>query len=196
MDVLRGGGNAVDAAVAAALVLYVVEPQSAGVGGDAFLIVVEPGRPPVALDGAGALPLGLTTAALAADGLDSVPVRGGRTATVPGALGLLEEAVKRFGTRSLAELARPAITIADEGFEVRPTLAAAAARAATEIGADPVLGPLYVPDGKPVDVGAACPQRRARRVHAHGGVDGSVCALRRAARRGRGRAPSPPMVAT
>jgi len=153
VDVLRGGGNAVDAAVAAALVLYVVEPQSAGVGGDAFLIVVEPGQPPVALDGAGALPLGLTTAALTADGLDSVPVRGGRTATVPGALGLLEEALKRFGTCSLADLAGPAITVAEEGFEVRPTLAAAAARAAGEIGADPVLGPLYVPDGRPVGAG-------------------------------------------
>ena len=153
VEVLRDGGNAVDAAVAAALVLYVVEPQSAGVGGDAFLIVVEPGRPPVALDGAGALPLALTTEALAADGLDAVPVRGGRTATVPGALGLLEEAVTRFSTRSLAELAQPAITLADEGFDVRPTLAAAAARAAAEIGSDPVLGPLYVPGGKPVGTG-------------------------------------------
>jgi gamma-glutamyltranspeptidase/glutathione hydrolase len=153
VEVLRAGGNAVDAAVAAALVLYVVEPQSAGVGGDAFLIVVEPGRSPVALDGAGALPRGLTAAALAADGLDTVPVRGGRTVTVPGALGLLEEAVGRFGSRTLAELARPAIALAAGGFEVRTSLAAAARRAAGEIGADPVLGPLYVPAGEPVAEG-------------------------------------------
>jgi gamma-glutamyltranspeptidase / glutathione hydrolase len=152
-EVLRAGGNAVDAAVAAALVLYVVEPQSAGVGGDAFLIVVEPGQPPVALDGAGALPLGLTSAALAADGLDTVPVRGGRTVTVPGALGLLDEARRRFGSQALADLARPAISLAADGFEVRPSLAAAAARAAGEIGADPVLGPLYVPGGAPVAAG-------------------------------------------
>jgi gamma-glutamyltranspeptidase/glutathione hydrolase len=153
-EVLRAGGNAVDAAVAAALVLYVVEPQSAGVGGDAFLIVVEPGRPPVALDGAGALPLGLTTAALAADGLDTVPVRGGRTVTVPGAVGLLDDALRRFGSQTLADLARPAISLAADGFEVRPSLAAAAARAAGEIGADPVLGPLYVPGGTAVATGA------------------------------------------
>jgi gamma-glutamyltranspeptidase/glutathione hydrolase len=151
--VLRAGGNAVDAAVAAALVLYVVEPQSAGVGGDAFLIVVEPGRSPVALDGAGALPLGLTKATLAADGLDTVPVRGGRTVTVPGALGLLDEAARRFGSQNLADLAQPAIDLAADGFEVRPSLAGAAARAAGEIGADPVLGPLYVPDGEPVAAG-------------------------------------------
>jgi gamma-glutamyltranspeptidase / glutathione hydrolase len=153
IDVLRGGGNAIDAAVAAALVLYVVEPQSAGLGGDAFLIAAEPGQPPAALDGAGALPLGLTTEALGADGLDTVPVRGGRTATVPGAVGLLETALARFGTRSLAASVEPAITLAEDGFEVRPSLAATAARAAAEIGVDPVLGPLYVPGGRPVKAG-------------------------------------------
>ena len=153
IDVLREGGNAIDAAVAAALVLYVVEPQSAGLGGDAFLIAVEPGQPPVALDGAGALPFGLTAEALAADGLDTVPVRGGRTATVPGAVGLLEAALARFGSRSLAASLEPAIALAEGGFEVRPSLAATAARAAAEIGADPVLGPLYVPGGKPVTAG-------------------------------------------
>ncbi len=152
-DVLRSGGNAVDAAVAAAFVLYVVEPQSAGPGGDAFLITVEPGQPPVALDGAGALPRGLTAEALAADGLDTVPVRGGRTATVPGAVGLLEEALARFGTRTIAASVDPAIALAEDGFEVRPSLAATAARAAAEIGVDPVLGPLYVPGGQPVAAG-------------------------------------------
>jgi gamma-glutamyltranspeptidase / glutathione hydrolase len=181
IEVLRGGGNAIDAAVAAAFVLYVVEPQSAGPGGDAFLIAVEPGRPPIALDGAGALPLGLTEDALAADGLDTVPVRGGRTATVPGAVGLLEEALARFGTRSLAASVDPAIGLAENGFEVRPSLAATAARAAAEIGLDPVLGPLYVPGGEPVAAGAevrnAALARALRAIAADGAAviyDGSV----------------------
>jgi gamma-glutamyltranspeptidase/glutathione hydrolase len=95
----------------------------------------------------------LTAEALAADGLDTVPVRGGRTATVPGAVGLLEAALARFGTRSLAASVEPAITLAEDGFEVRPSLAATAARAAAEIGVDPVLGPLYVPGGEPVRAG-------------------------------------------
>ncbi|MBI5087805.1 MAG: gamma-glutamyltransferase [Actinobacteria bacterium] len=152
-ELLAAGANAVDAAVAAALVLYVVEPQQCGLGGDAFLIHVPPGQPPVGLDGSGAVPLGLDDAALAAAGLDTVPARGAGTATVPGAYRLLEDAAARFGTRSMAQLAAHAIALADDGFAVRPTLAIAAERAAAEIVDDPVLGPLYVPGGRPVAEG-------------------------------------------
>ena len=150
---LTEGASATDAAVAAALVLYVVEPQSCGPGGDAFMIHVDPGRDPVALDGSGELPAALDDAALTAAGLDTIPARGAASATVPGAMRLLEDAVAKFGTRSMRELAQPALELATQGFEVRPTLANAAARAAAEIGDDPVLGPLYVPDGIPVAAG-------------------------------------------
>lgn len=153
-ELLADGANAVDAAVAAALVLYVVEPQQCGLGGDAFLIHVPPVGPPVALDGSGALPMRLDDDALARIGLDTVPARGAASATVPGAFRLLEDAVTQFGTRTLRELATRAIELAEDGFEVRPTLAAAAQRAATEIASDPVLGPLYVPEGRPVPEGA------------------------------------------
>ncbi|HEX6659567.1 MAG TPA: gamma-glutamyltransferase, partial [Ilumatobacter sp.] len=139
-ELLAAGATAIDAAVAAALVLYVVEPQSCGLGGDAFLIHVAPGSDPVARDGSGALPRALDDDALAAAGLDTIPARGGAAATVPGAIRLLEDALAEFGSRSLADVARPAIALARDGFEVRPTLAAAAARAAAEIGGDPVLG--------------------------------------------------------
>jgi gamma-glutamyltranspeptidase/glutathione hydrolase len=148
VDVMRDGGNAIDAAVAAALVLYVVEPQSCGPGGDGFLVCVEPGRPPVALDGSGAIPMGLSPDVLAVDGLDQVPGRGPRSATVPGAIALLADALQRFGTRQLADLITPAVQLARDGFEVRPTLAAASSRASHEIAGDPVLGPLYAPDGR------------------------------------------------
>lgn len=150
---LAAGATAVDAAVAAALVLYVVEPQSCGLGGDAFLIHVAPGSDPVARDGSGALPRALDDAALAAAGLDTIPARGGAAATVPGAIRLLEDALAEFGSRSLSEVAAPAIALARDGFEVRPTLATAAARATAEIGDDPVLGPLYIPGGQPVATG-------------------------------------------
>ena len=149
-DVLGAGGSAVDAAVAAVLVLFVVEPHACGPGGDAFLLVSEPGRPVVALDGSGAVPAGLTEDALIADGFDGVPVRGARAATVPGAIGLLDEALARYGTRPFAELVRPALRLAREGFAVRRTLAETAARAAESLARDPVLGPLYAPNGNAV----------------------------------------------
>ena len=152
--VLRSGGNAADAAVTAALVLYVVEPQSCGVGGDGFLVFHEPGSTPVAIDGSGEVPSGLTPERLAADGLEGVPPRGGASVTTPGAVPMLETALARFGTISLAEAVRPAIGLAADGFEVRPTLSVASRRAAEALAADPVLGPLYSPSGQGLEEGA------------------------------------------
>src|SRR4249920_2279193 len=103
-----------------------------------------------AMDGAGEIPRGLTDDALAAAGLDTVPARGPLSCTVPGALGLLEEGLGFFGTRSLGDLVSPAVRLAHDGFDVRPTLAAAAGRAAAEIAGDGVLGPLYAPAGRAV----------------------------------------------
>ena len=146
--VLGGGGNAVDAAVTAAFVLYVVEPQSCGVGGDGFLIFHTPESGPVALDGSGRVPAGLTPERLAADGLDAVPPRGGASVTAPGAVPMLESALDRFGTISLADAIQPGLVLAAEGFEVRPTLSVASQRAAEALARDPVLGPLYSPAGE------------------------------------------------
>src|SRR5262245_2326799 len=148
-DVLADGGNAVDAAVAAVLVLFVVEPHTCGPGGDAFLMVAEPDGSVLALDGSGAVPAGLTPEALAADGLTNVPIRGARTATVPGAVGLLEAALARHGRRSLREVMGASLAYARGGYTVRRTLAETIGRAGPELAADPVLGPLYVPDGVP-----------------------------------------------
>lgn len=151
--ILHAGGNAVDAAVTAMLTLYVLEPQSCGPGGDGFLIHSGNDGELTALDGSGEIPLGLTSAALAEAGLTTVPPRGARTATVPGALPLLFDALARFGSISFTDAAAPAIGFARDGFAVGPTLAAAAGRAAAEIVTDAVLAPLYVPGGNPVREG-------------------------------------------
>ena len=157
--VLADGGNAVDAAVAAALVLYVVEPQSCGLGGDGFLIYVADGQSPQGLDGSGEFPLGLTTDALTAHGVEGMPPRGPRTVTVPSAVMLLGESLRRWGTCSLGDLVAPAVALAADGFEVGPSLAAMAHRSAPEIVHDAVLGPLFVPEGQSVREGAVVQNR-------------------------------------
>ena len=154
--------SAMDAAVAAALVLYVVEPRHCGPGGDGFVIHVAPGSDPAALDGSGELPRQLTDEALAAAGLATVPARGAASCTVPGALGLLEHALASFGTCALGDVVGPAVRLANDGFAVRPTLAAAAQRAAAEIGADPVLGPVVRARRPPGRGGRRRAQPRAR----------------------------------
>ena len=154
VEVLRGGGNAVDAAVTACFVLYVVEPQSCGVGGDGFMFVHDGSGPPAALDGSGAVPLELTAEGLRHSGHDAVPARGGASVTPPGAVALLETALAEHGTISLADAVSPARQYAASGFEVRPTLASTAARSGASLASDPVLGPLYVPEGTPVAEGS------------------------------------------
>lgn len=153
-DVIRSGGNAIDAAVTAAFVLYVVEPQSCGIGGDGYMFVHNQPGAPIGLDGSGAVPAGLTRETLAADGLDNVPARGAKTATPPGAAALLESALQQYGTISMRAAIAPALQFARDGFAVRPTLAVAAAKATTDLANEPVLGPLYWPGGVAVTEGA------------------------------------------
>ncbi len=152
--VLGRGGNAADAAVAAALTLMVVEPHACGVGGDAFVLHRRDGSSgPSALDGSGAIPDAL---AAEADDLsfEPIPLYGPRTITVPGAVRLLADFLEQEGSTTFAEAADPARRLAADGFVVRPTLAAAAARNLDRISADPVLRGLYLrSDGSPVDVG-------------------------------------------
>lgn len=153
-QVLREGGNAVDAAVAAACVLFVTEPHHCGPGGDAFLLVHAPEwSRPRALDGAGAVPQALTPERLAVDGLNTVSAFGGPSVTVPGALGLLEAGVEQFGTQSLRQLVRPATVLAEGGFRVRRTLAEASEGACSRLVEDSVLGPLYAPEGQALQQG-------------------------------------------
>jgi len=115
-DVLRAGGNAVDAAIATNLVLAVAYPHMCGVGGDLFAIVCAGGEP-VGLNSSGRLP---AAARLTPDG---VPERGVGSATVPGAPAGWRALAERFGTRPLAALAEPAIRLAREGVVRSPGLA-------------------------------------------------------------------------
>ncbi len=124
LNILEAGGNAVDAAVAAAAVLNVTEPHMTGMGGDMFAILwsAEEGRL-VGMDASGRSGSRVDVEALLAEGVDDAPSTGPRAVTVPGALAGWSALVENHGRLSLAEVLQPAIRIADEGFPVTPIIA-------------------------------------------------------------------------
>jgi gamma-glutamyltranspeptidase/glutathione hydrolase len=122
--VLARGGNAVDAAIAAAAVLCVVEPMSTGIGGDAFALLwsARDGRA-VGLNGSGRAPAAATLSAYRERGLESVPHEGVLAATVPGAVRAWEDLSQRYGRLPLGDVLAPAIRAAEEGFPVTELVA-------------------------------------------------------------------------
>lgn len=123
LAVLREGGNAMDAAIAAAAVQCVVEPFSTGIGGDVFLLYYEAhsGRT-YGLNGSGTAPTGADCAALLAQGFTHVPARSVHSVTVPGAVAAWEAALNRFGSRALEALLAPSIAWAEEGYPITPVV--------------------------------------------------------------------------
>ncbi len=128
LEILRAGGSATDAAIAVQLVLNLVEPQSSGIGGGAFLLHWDAGtRGLVSLDGRETAPAAARPERfLRPDGepmefMDAVV--GGRSVGVPGTVRLMEAAHERWGRLPWARLFEPAIRLAEEGFMVSPRLA-------------------------------------------------------------------------
>lgn len=121
MQILRQGGNAVDAAIATAAALTVVEPTSNGLGGDAFAIVWMNGELH-GLNASGPAPKTATIEAVKALGHEAMPEHGLIPVTVPGAPAAWAALSERFGRLTFAELLAPAITLAEEGFPVSPVV--------------------------------------------------------------------------
>ena len=155
-QVLKAGGNAIDAAVAVQMVLSLVEPQSSGIGGGAFLLHSS-GRELVAWDGRETAPAAATEKLFI--GADGKPmpfydgVVGGRSVGVPGTVRMLEQAHRAHGRLPWAQLIQPAIQLAEQGFQVSPRLATMLANEKHLIK-DPVAAKyFYDAAGKPWPVG-------------------------------------------
>jgi gamma-glutamyltranspeptidase/glutathione hydrolase len=174
VEVLRRGGNAVDAAIAANGVLSVVYPASCGLGGDAFWLVYEPRkREVIAYNGSGRAPAALNAANLRERGVTAMPLRGALTVTVPGALRSWEDVAKAHGRFGLDELLRPAEAAARDGFVVTDVVAEYFAANEELLREDADAAALFLARGCPKagDVLANLPLAATLRAIRTGGAD-------------------------
>jgi gamma-glutamyltranspeptidase/glutathione hydrolase len=149
LEVLRTGGNAVDAAVAAAAVLGVTEPHMTGIGGDMFAIVwLAKAQKLVALNASGRAGSRMVRDTLAARGFRSGSQQGAMSVTVPGALAGWDLLVRTHGTRSLKQALQPAIRYARDGFPLTPIIAAQWANETEFLTRDSAAAATYLPGGR------------------------------------------------
>ncbi|WP_240534987.1 gamma-glutamyltransferase [Notoacmeibacter marinus] len=158
--VLEAGGTAADAMVAAQAMLGLVEPQSSGLGGGAFLVWYDAAAGAVTtLDGRETAPMAATPKLfLDADGapLDFFDaVVGGRSVGVPGVPALMEEAHRRWGKANWPALFEPTIALANDGFPVSPRLAELVAGDAQRLDSFAATSAYFLPGGRPIEAGAS-----------------------------------------
>lgn len=144
LSMLARGGNAVDAAIATAITLTLVEPTGNGVGSDAFAIVWD-GHELHGLNASGRSPAGWTPDRFAK--YETMPFRGWESVTVPGAVSAWVALSDRFGKLPFVELFEPAIGYAESGFIVTPQIAELWRRAAETLGDYPGFAETFLPNG-------------------------------------------------
>jgi gamma-glutamyltranspeptidase/glutathione hydrolase len=153
-QVLARGGSAVDAAIAANAVLGVVEPMMNGIGGDVFVLYFEAKTGKLyGYNGSGRAGRNMSIAALKAKGFSSMPGKGIHAATVPGAVEGWDAVHKRFGKLPWAELFRPAIHYAREGFPVTEIIQWDWENSAAALRGDDNARRIFLPNGKVPAIG-------------------------------------------
>ena len=165
LEILKKGGNAVDAAIATAMALCVVEPMANGLGGDAFIIVCKD-KKLYGLNASGPAPRAISVGAVRAMGYDEMPATGLAPINVPGMVRGWARLSERFGSMPLEEAAAPALSYAEDGFAVSASVAAswasAYARAYTCGKSDPSINgwfDAFAPKGRAPLAGETWTQR-------------------------------------
>lgn len=175
LAVLRAGGNAVDATIAAALVLNVVMPMMCGLGGDVFAVVHEAATGKTfGVNGSGIAPYGATLEWFVSRGYRKMPLSGMASCAVPGAVRAYFDMLERWGTMSFAELARPAIELAENGFVLSPELVRDFRTSAERLRRYPTSAAVLLPGGEPPKAGDVLRQQdlaSSIRLLAEGGPD-------------------------
>ena len=185
LRMLLKGGNAVDAAIAAAAALTVVEPCSNGLGSDNFAIVWD-GQQLHGLNSSGVAPAGWSKAYFDHKHNGQIPLRGFDAVTVPGAVAGWAALSKRFGALPFADLLAPAIELAEGGHAVAPVIAHKWAQAVPLLHDKPGFAQAFLPHGRApkagerftfADAGRALRRKRLRYFYAATGGLGGVFVL-------------------
>jgi gamma-glutamyltranspeptidase/glutathione hydrolase len=154
LDMLRQGGNAVDAAIAASAVLCVVEPMMTGIGGDCFVLYAPVGgNDIIGFNGSGRAAAAADAEALRAKGWSAIPAHDVNAITVPGAVDAWDRLMRDHGKLGLEAVFAPAIRHAEEGFAVSPRVAHDWALLVGHIKRDADAAVLYLKDGAAPSVG-------------------------------------------
>jgi gamma-glutamyltranspeptidase/glutathione hydrolase len=166
-SVLEAGGNAIDAAIAANLVMTAVRPHMCGLGGDLFMLIYMAASGAFeALNASGRSPAAASLDAYRALGYRGVPELGIHACTVPGAIAGWQAALDKYGTCGLDTLLAKALPYAEHGFPVYPELRQAIAEKAAGLLAAGA-GPTFMPGGGPPRVGQLLPQPRLAATYRH-----------------------------
>jgi gamma-glutamyltranspeptidase/glutathione hydrolase len=154
LDVLRSGGNAVDAAVAAMALLSVIEPTQTGIGGDCFALLMRGGEGKViALNGAGWAPAAADLDFYEAHGIGAIETESAHAVSVPGAVASWARLIADYGTMELSALLQPAIDAAEHGYPVTERVARDWAKQADKLRRNPAAARVFLFDGAPPQSG-------------------------------------------
>jgi gamma-glutamyltranspeptidase/glutathione hydrolase len=149
LDILRKGGNAVDAAIAANAAIGLMEPMSCGIGGDLHVLVWDARTNQLhGLNASGRSPYQANREDFAKRGLKEIPLHGPLAWSVPGCVDGWETLRQKFGTMSLAELLAPSITYAENGFPVSEVIARAWKNTTANLKKYPDSARTYLPGGR------------------------------------------------
>lgn len=150
LDILKKGGTAIDAAIAANACLGLMEPTGCGIGGDLYAIVWDSKTSKLhGLNASGRSPKSLTANVFAQKGLTSIPPYGPLPVSVPGAVDGWDQLHKKFGRLPLSALLEPAIKYAEQGFPVTELIAFYLAAGARNLSKYEGFSEVYMPGGKP-----------------------------------------------
>jgi len=153
VDMLRSGGNAVDAAIAAIALQGVVDPHMTGIGGDCFAIYAPASGQPVAINGSGRASAKAELGWFREQGMLSIPDDSPHAVTVPGAVDAWCRLAADYGSKGLDEILAPAIRAAENGFVIPPRSALDWARYGERIAKHKTGVPVYLPGGVAPDIG-------------------------------------------